>query len=284
MSAGLTAMVSPGVLADTPADGNPHLAEAMAHIEMGDVDSARTALDRAMAHPENTNRELVEIYATLAVAHLYAGEENLAYEAYARLLNIDPNYKLPEHTAEPLRQLFDRVVRAYELGHLRAVRVAHDPPGQIPLGVPIVITATISNMPDSFGAYVRFRADGEDSFESRRLSLRPGRRWAATIPVLTPEEVDDEGLAIDYYVEVTNEAGHRVQGSGSAREPHQVRIVSPLVPDEPEPPPAVAWYRQPWVWGTVGGVAAGSAVAVYLSTRGGSTGTLPVRVRIVEEQ
>ena len=262
--------------------GNPHLGAAMEHIERGDLDAAREALDEAMAHPENTNRELVEIYATLAVVHLYAGSENLAYEAYVRLLNIDPGYELPAHTARPLRDLFERVARAYEEGHLRAVRVAHEPPTQVPAGTPPLITTTISNLPPAFSAYVRFREEGEAGFTSIGLRPRPGNRWAAALPPVDPRELEDGETALEYYLEVVNEAGHRVQGSGNAREPHRLRIVSALVPDEPETRDS-AWYQRPWVWGVVGGVAAGTATAVYLSTRPSGEGTLPVRVRIREE-
>lgn len=262
---------------------NPHLAEAMNLIEVGDLESARAALDEAMAHPENTNEDLVDIYATLAVVHLYSGEEGEAYQAYVRLLNIDPNYELPAHTAGPLRELFERVARAYEEGHLRAVRVGHDSVGEIPAGVPALITATISNMPDTFSAKLRYRLDGEDSFESRSLSQRPGRRWAAGIPDLPDPEALDAPLVVEYYVEVINENGHRVQGSGSARRPHELRIVSPLSPEDPDAAETRNWYQRPWVWGSVGTVAAGTAAAVYLSARSTGGGSLPVRVRIREE-
>jgi Tfp pilus assembly protein PilF len=265
------------------AEGNPHLVEALGHIENGDLDGARKALDAAMAHPENTNRELVQIYANLAVVHLYAGEENRAYEAYVRLLNIDPHFRLPAHAATPLQALFERVLTAYEDGHIRPVRVAHDPPERTVAGIPAVITATVSNLPDQFAAHLHYRTAGDPAYERLRLASRPGSRWVATLPDLAPEpEAGD--VVVEYYVEVVNEAGHRVQGSGNAREPHRLHIGTALSPEPPAVAPAPAWYQRPWVWGVVGGVAAGSAAAIYLGTRGADAGTLPVRVRVQEPE
>lgn len=259
-----------------PEVANPHLGRALEAIEAGDLGQALKALKDAMAYPENSNRILVEIYRTLAVVQYYRGQESRAYESFARLLNIDPRYALPPHTAAPLVQLFDRVKSAYAKGLLKPVRIAHEPVDRVSSEVPIPVTATVSNLQPGFAVRVHFRPAGTETYASVDMQARPGNRFVATLPPMTVDRGESR-RRVDYYLEVADDEGRRVQGVGSALEPLSFNVSAPVAP---APPPKAEWYQNPWIWVGVGAVAAGATAAVIVTAGGPDTGTLPVTVRL----
>ncbi|MDF1565745.1 MAG: tetratricopeptide repeat protein [Deltaproteobacteria bacterium] len=251
---------------------NPHLQRALEQIEQGKIDAAEEALDQAMAWPRNDNRTLVEIYRNLAVVHFYGGKQDEAYEDFARLLNIDLHYELPASTAGPLRELYDRVKAAYDEGLLKPIRVAHDPPMLALPGTPVTMAATISNLKEGFEAFLLHRKLGDDTFVELPLDRRPGNRFSATLPALNLPEGATE-LVVEYYLEVRDARGRRVQGRGSALSPLSYLIEVPGGG-------TARWYKNPWLWTAVGVVAVGATAGGIAAARGSRTGTLPLTITV----
>lgn len=273
----LSAVLQVAAHAAPPAEAaNPHLGEALRDIEQGKLDAAKKALRAAMAYPENSNRILVEIYRNLAVVYLYTGEENKAYEAFARLLNIEPDYALPASSASQVKELFARVKKAYADGMLKPVRIAFEPPSKVDSNVPVTLTATISNMQDGFTARVLFRPAGVKHYHEIKMTERPGNRFVASLPPVSVRAPATQ-RQVAYYLEVDDKEGRRAQGTGNALEPLSFTVAAPPPPAKPGPPP---WYKNGWIWAGVGVVVVGATAAVIISTRGPSTGTLPVHVRV----
>ncbi len=284
MRALLTALLLGGLLVASPAHAasaaapaNPHLESALKAIGEGRLDDARADLKQAMAWPRNSNALLVEIYRNLAVVDLYAGEENRAYGALARLLNIDPEYRLPAHAAQKLVELFDRVKDAYAKGLLKPVRVAHEAPGQVPSDAPVTLSATVGNMQDGFSVALHLRRAGQARFRVEPMAERPGNRYVAVVqPVHL--EAGAKPVVLQYYLEVTDSEGRRVQGVGNALAPLTLTVEPPSPPVAAAKPPA--WYTSPWIWVGLGVVVAGGATAAVIATQGPSTGSLPVTVKV----
>ncbi len=275
----LLAIGAPGLLlGQTQAPPtNPHLRNALTQIEKGKIDAAEEALDRAMAWPRNDNRTLVEIYRNLAVVHFYSGAQDEAYEDFARLLNIDLHYELPESTAVPLRELYERVKAAYREGLLKPIRVAHDPPMLALPGAPVTVAATISNLKEGFGAFLLYRKMGDDSFAELRLGRRPGDRFSGNLPAQNLPEGSSE-LVVEYYLEVRDARDRRVQGRGSALSPLSYLIETPGGGRPPDK--TASWYKNPWLWTAVGVVAVGATTGGILAARGPRTGTLPLTITV----
>ncbi|RMG10254.1 MAG: hypothetical protein D6729_19760, partial [Deltaproteobacteria bacterium] len=253
--------LAPGLLpsaaaAEPPPEvANPHLGEAIRHIEAGELEAALRALEAALTFPENTNRILVEVYRNLAIVYLYSGDEAGAYEAFARLLNIDPDYTLPPHTAEPVAALFERVREAYAKGLLEPVRVAVDPIEATPSGVPASLVAVVSGLRPDMHVRAYYRLAGTASWNALELEPRPGNRYVASLPAFTADSGGGR-TQVEYYVEVSDAAGRRVQGAGSALEPLRFAVLPPAAPPPPPAPPP--WYENGWVWAAVGVVALGA--------------------------
>lgn len=274
--AALAAGMASGVWAATPAEQNPHLGRALAHIEAGELEAAQKALNQAMGFPQNSNRILVEIYRNLAVVHFYSGDESSAYTAFARVLNIDLEYQLPATTAKPLKALFEKVREAYRDGHLKPVRVAHDPPWAALPDTQVNILATISNMEPGFSARVHWRVQGEETYTSVDLEPRPGHRYAVNLPAQSVDATSPQGKIVEYYLEVTDAQDRRVQGRGSAFKP-----LTYLVENPSAHPPGVtpSWYENPIVWVVVGVVVVGASVGAVVASGGSSGGTVPILIK-----
>lgn len=273
---GLSAALAPGTTSAEEAEvHNPHLEQALRDIEAGRIDAAEQALDEAMAWPRNDHRTLVEIYRNLAIVHLYTGKEDEAYEDLARLLNLDLHYELPSPAARPLRELFERVRRAYADGLLRPIRVAHDPPLVALPNAPVTVAATISNLKEGFGAVLLYRRQGETEFHEVPMTRRPGNRFSATVPGQALPEGQHE-LMVEYYLEIRDRRGRRVQGRGSAPAPLTFLIEAP----GPAPGTRDTWTRSPWLWATVGVLAAGALAGGVIAATSNRRGTLPLTIHL----
>jgi len=230
-----------------------------------------------MAWPRNDNRTLVEIYRTLAIVHLYTGEEDRAFEDLARVLNIDLSYQLPKSSAAPLLELMARVRVAYDAGHLKPVRVAHDPPIMATPGAPVLIAATISNLDSSMQAFVRYRRRGGAQFSEIALQARPGNRFGVEIPG-QPLARGEREFIVEYYIEIRDALGHRVQGRGSAISPlsYLVEGGGAAAPRETKR----GWIRSPWVWTALGVVAVGTATGIVIAASRGRGATIGVGITL----
>ena len=254
---------------------NPHLAAARTHIENGELDEARRALDEAIHWPRNSNAMLAESYQLLAVVLYYADDAEGAFVAFERLLGLEPRYVLPERTAAPIAAVFERVKAAYAAGDLVPVHVAHDPVGEVAAGATPRVSATITGMRDTFVARVHVRGPGESAYRPVALKALPGNQYVGSLsPVFIEEGQPDQRL--DYYLEVTDPEGRRVQGQGSALEPlgYTVKASAVIGPNKPR------WYANPLIWIGVGAVVAGTITIAAVASGGNKTGELPVRITV----
>ena len=170
--------------------------------------------------------------------------KDLAASVRARLLNIAPDYTLPAHAAGNLVDLFDRVKQAYAQGLLKPVRVAHEAPGRVPSDAPVTLSATVGNMQDGFSVALHLRRKGKQAFTVEQMSERPGNRYVA---LLQPVHLaaGAKPVVLQYYIEVTDKEGRRVQGVGNALAPLTPTVEPPAARVAAAAPPA--WHTSTWL-------------------------------------
>lgn len=263
------------VAQDATTGENPHLAEARTAIENGELDAARKALDAAIHWPQNSNAMLAESYELLAVVLYYGGDQEGAFVAFERLLGLEPRYTLPDKTAAPIAEVFERVKAAYASGDLVPVHVAHDPLGEVGPGATPRVTATITGMKEDFVARVHVRSPADSDYRATNMKALPGNQFVASLaPVFVEEGQPDQSLA--YYLEVTDPEGRRVQGQGSALEPLSYTVKAPAVVGPKKP----KWYTNPVIWIGVAAVIAGTVTIAAVASGGEKTGEIPVRITV----
>lgn len=230
-------------------------------VEVGDIEAALVALDRAAAEPLRW-AEHAHLLETRGLVRAYEAEEEptpareaAARAAFDRLLAIDPTHHIScEYNAKATRrfertrgELADRVPRALEITWPRDsvvgasvpidLEVVADPAGVLP-------TAT-----------VYLRARGDAGWRAADVTLPPpGQRARVRLPAVTGRA----STALELYAIAQDATGNETLTWASAAHPRDI----PLRYDPPTP-----WYRTWWVWAIAGGVAAtGAAVTAYALT------------------
>lgn len=246
----------------------------IAHAEglYGDLrfEDALKVLDRALAVRDNSHTQLVRVYLLRGICLASIGRYREAKQSFARLLALDPTFRLDKDIAPRVRAPFQELLKKPPRLEVRLL-----PPPAAVKGKPIVFVSQVKA--DSVGMVrhirVWFRQGVAGGYKSVRADLRGEGETRIPIPVVAWEGKAPGGN-VSWYAMVLGENDGNLKRFGDALHPLELKVV-----DEPTPAggPVVSratpWYSRWWFWTIVGGVvAAGATTAVLLSTSGDSAG------------
>jgi tetratricopeptide (TPR) repeat protein len=226
---------------------------------------ALVLVDQALAKPRNSRLQLVHAYKLRGLCHASLGRYDQASKSFARLLALDPTFRLDTSLSPRIRASFNKVLRRER----PRLDVHILPPPAAFLGEPLEFTAYVKDdtlgMIRSVNIWVRRGAAGR--YSSVRSRLRGEGETRIRVPAKVWEAGGREG-ALSWYAMVQGDNRGELKRFGDE--------LHPLVLDVTDRQDAAAgtaaarqarWYERWWVWAIVGGVlAAGTATVVVLTT------------------
>ena len=255
--------------------------QAQAHLDAGEFDEAVRTLQRALAEPDLSDVQLVELYRMLGLAQLYLGNEDQAREAYEKLLQARPDYELPRGAPPKVARLYARIREDIRNQRVRPVKLEVEPVQDLEGGNPVEVAAHVENLALGSRPLLYYRRAGTETFGSASFKRQPDapELFRATLPAWELP-VERSPYEVEYYVEVADAARRRLAGRGDAYTPLRFSVRPPGLAG-PAAEEEGRWYTNPWVWVGLGvGVAAAGAGAVFiLSQQQTGTATLTVRVQ-----
>lgn len=257
----------------------PEIAQADSQIQSGDFEEAVRTLQRGLAQPDLTDDQLVEFYRLLGLAELYLGDETKARDAYEKLLQARPDYRLPASAPPKLHHLYDRIVEDIRRRRVQPVVLTAEALKDTPGNEPLVIDAQIEHLPLGARAKLYLRRAGAQTFSAVDFARKKSApdAFEAVVPAF---EVPSEARPYDveYYFEVADAAQRRLAGKGDAFSPLSFKVMG-----QPGRTAAStesdAWYSKPWVWAIAGAVAVGTGVGIYFIATQHPTGTVTIRIQ-----
>jgi hypothetical protein len=222
-----------------------------------DLEEARKALMQALelCATEGLNRHALKAQTHVNLAVVLVGglkQRDAAIKQFQRALEIESTIRVPKRLSNPeIQSAFDTALR--EMGSVgptqatpppEAPPVASRPPAAEPAapaaGAPIVhrvvtsgrtgvavpVSARVSPSLTFDRLVLAYRPEGATDFLARDMERDESGEYAARIP-----EPATHGDSVAYYVEARARNGQALATSGSADEPHTVRLTS----DGPEP-------------------------------------------------
>lgn len=232
-------------------EGSPLLDAAVKQMDDADFEGAQSTLERALAEPDLTDAERVEVLRRLGEVRVFLGRLETAGEAFNRLLLSDPDYRMPDAADPRALELFD-AVRAAFLRDRRPLVLEPAPVPRAAAGAPVEVSARIENLPNGHPALLFWRRAGDGDWSHAEMAPRADGAYAAVVPAL--RETAGPGYDVEYFIEVRDREGLRVMGRGSRVQPLRFGVAPP-------PPP---WYASPWLWGGALVVAAGAGAAALV--------------------
>ena len=234
------------------ATGKEALGLAQDFVDQENFADATFALNKFFRTPKNSRQDLVAGYVLAARVALAQKDEAKAREALARALVLDP-------AVAPPPSLGPDIQRAYEAAHKEVegkqpLAIKHTARGEVPPGQTPVIRVDILSDPLHMihEIVLNYRTGGSKAW-SQVESTQGG-------VLMLPRTVTSglhPGSRLEYYIEATDEGGGIVQSLGTPDGPYAIVI------HEEKP-----WYKNWMVWGAVGVVAAGTAIAIAATHEG----------------
>ncbi len=244
----------------------------IAHAEglYGDLrfEDALKVLNRALATRDNPRTHLVRIYLLRGICLASIGKYAEAKQSFARLLALDPTFRLDKDIAPRVRAPFQELLKKPPRLEVQLL-----PPTAAVKGEPIVFLSQVKA--DSVGMVrhvkVWFRQGIAGGYKSVRAGLRGEGETRINIPVMAWEG-QAPGGNVSWYAMVLGENDGNLRRFGDALHPLELKVVDePGLAGGPVVSQATPWYGRWWFWTIVGGVvAAGATTAVLLSTSGDS--------------
>jgi hypothetical protein len=203
----------------------------------------------------------IEALEVLGGLHASQGHNGSARQAFERLLTLDPGHQILDISVpEVVLDLF-REVRSTFHPQI-AISIEVQAPAVIPASDPILIEATLSGDLAGANEIVLFsRSDGERAFG--RVDMRCDHA-VCIVELLRPEE----GVGIEYYIEVLAPSGFCLDQIGSISEPRRIesrgmgrRETEDSRGDDRGRP---RWYRSWWFWTIVGALVVGGTTAAVV--------------------
>lgn len=230
--------------------------QASAHYAELDFEVALESLDEALRTPGNSRPQLIRIYHLQGLCQASLRRYDQAKESFARLLALDPAFRLGLEVAPRIRKPFEDLL-ASNPGRLD-VRVK-SPPAAV-REHDLVFTAEVLADPASMAKTLRvwFQSRPDGAFQSVEVALAGLGEHLAVVPYDGWGDTG-EGSQVTWYAVVEDQYGGRLITSGDQAHPLLLEVV-----DESALGPV--WYTQWWVWAIAGGavVIVGSAAAVML--------------------
>jgi hypothetical protein len=260
---------------------NPHLEEARILYERLKYADVPARLEKALAHPGNTQKQLLEIYELMGMTYVVLEDEKAARKAFRKLLSIDPEHRLSPSISPKILRFFSSVKKKFK----PPPRVAFRGKPKI-YTTPAKVARAEVRVDDPQGAVMRVellvRIKKGGRFIRRKM-MQVGRdRYTSYLPV---KRIEAGGTRVEYFVLARGRSRKVLAAIGSREQPRAVTLRLPppeveappppplLPPEQPEEPARVSkpWYHRWWFWTAVGVVALGVGVSVGIAAGGEET-------------
>ncbi len=264
--------------ASAPAATNERAELARAFSLYKQVEFGRSieALDELF---RTTKDEWVKSHAKLYLGMNYAaiGNPGEAKHAFVALLEINPDFVLPEFVSPTISNLFDEVKR-----HFRVIpRLSHSLPTAIDAATKTVLQIRAERMRPGYALVLRFRIPPAKEYSAIDAIPVAPTLYEVSLPAALL--VRDVGYTFVYYIEAKEASGAPLMTLREADNPFSVPVSVPLpVAAQPAPKPV---YKQTWFWLTIGGglaLAAGATTAAVVATRPQPLGQVNVSITYPE--
>lgn len=233
---------------------NPHLQEAERLYAQLRYAEAAHALELAMAVPGNTVAQQRRIFELQGTVQLILHNRSAAYDAFYRLLDVDPDFRFDASASPKIRAFFDEVRE----DHVPLQRVSfEEPPRELrpARGPPLIAVYPTRQGAGTIEVVLRLRARPGAPFDELPMAAQADGGYRAALPPEAVEAAAGSGR-LEYLVEARNAQGRVVGRAGSEEQPFLLEQLQASTGEDGQP-----WYTQWWVW-TAAGVALGTAAAV----------------------
>jgi hypothetical protein len=230
-----------------------------------EYERAVKTLYQALKLPGNSRSQLVRIYQLwgLSLASLKKGEA--AKQVFARLLALEPSFRLGENIAPHIRKPFEELLRKnprpveVDIARPRSAR------GGMPLTLPVQVVSDQVGMVHSIRVFFK-RANLK--WSSVRARLRGEGKHRINIPAISWERGQGWTGPVSWYAIVEDEYKSRLKIFGDPENPFTIQVTTGDAPPVAAGADDDAWYEQWWVWVLIGGAVAGATTATVLLTAG----------------
>ena len=219
------------------------------------VEEALTLLQRARDGGPHQRDQYVRVYEQIGIAQAYLGAEQPALDAFDMLLSLAPGHLLSYTLSPKATFVFERARTRSQQQPRPTLDVSW--PRDLDVDDPVPIEVEVVADPKSFlkRAELRVRRRGSDRFDAVDLQLSQEGYQRVVIPALNTGKPE----VLELYVSAFDDRGNEVFQWAGPERPREI-------PLDYRPP--VAWYRNWWVWATIGGVvAASTGTIVYVVSR-----------------
>ena len=267
-------LTAPGILAQrAPVGSNRYLQEAKKLYQQLRYAEIVHKLERALSVPNNTPKQLCEIYELMGTVHVILGNEDAAVDAFNELLGVDPKYKLDSSLSPKILSIYARVKREFvpkEMVSFEGRPSVRTTPGKKPW----VEVGVVDESKVLTGVEIWCRRDEKDEFKMGAMAPVGKNRYGGSLP-LEMKSLPAVGVRVEYVIVARGGKGKTLGVLGSMENPLSFTVL-PAVAAPPTQGPGIKddstpWYGSWWFWTAMGVVAAGAGVGIYLGLSGGGT-------------
>lgn len=219
------------------------------------VEQALGLLQRARDGGPHLREHYVRVHEQIGIAHAYLGAEQSALDAFDMLLSLAPGHLLSYTLSPKATFVFERARARFQEQPRPTLDVSW--PRDLDVDRPVPIEIEVVADPKSFlkRAELRIRRRGSDRFDAIDLRLPAQGYQQVVIPALNTRKPE----VLELYVSAFDDRGNEVFQWAGPERPREIPLGYR---------PPVPWYRNWWVWATIGGVvAASTGTIVYLVGR-----------------
>ena len=252
------ALPAAAAAASTPSPPPSLLDEALSSLAAGEVDAALTKLE-AVRGPL-THAQLVAKYQGLGIARATAGDAAGAEQAFRVLLTLAPTHALAYTLSPQATFPFERARRALASAPALEAELLLPPPAPwgAPLPIDVELTADPLRLVHTFTLCHGVKGGPPPSCQELPAPP-PGQRVSVKLPALDRPADATEGAGVFVQVSLRGFDGERSEVWRGPTPERPAELGVGFAPPEP-------WTASPWLWGTVGGVAAAVATAAAVGT------------------
>jgi tetratricopeptide (TPR) repeat protein len=282
----LFAWVAFGLVSHAMAQGNQTdalIEQASAQYADLNFEAALKLLNKALKAKGNSRVQLVRIHHLTGLCLGAIGNYDIAKQAFARLLTLDPTFRLGADVSPRVRKPFDDLVKRKP----QRLEVRPMPPPHAQLGKPLVLTFQVVADPVKMANSVQVwhRRGKQGKYSSIRSKVAGKGEYQITIPPVAWEAGKGmDGGDLSWFAVVEGEQRSQLQNFGDAMHPVSLEVIDQATAEKL----AAAekrWYERWWVWALIGGVVvAGTTTAVVLATTSTPSGPFDFTVDFSTKQ
>ena len=232
-----------------------HAAGLLAAFKVEEALAELTAAKQESPHDLATH---VRMYELLGIAHAYLDQTEQAHNDFIKLLTLDRGHAISYTLSPKVTFVFEKAKREAQAWPPPRLNLTW--PHGLAVNDPIPVSIEVVSGPKGFFERGRLKVRLQNGPELPEVDLTlpaVGSYLEHHLPALAPEATAPQ--TADVYFSAYDVDGNEVYQEGNASQP---RILSLSYV------PPVPWYRQWWLWASVGVAAAAiTGAAVYASTR-----------------